>query len=461
MARITINDFKSAFPNVNFTHDFVNAILNDSPYRNQIPLATAENIADVGAGILANQTVQNEFINGLVDRIGLTVLVHKSLNNPLAKFKKGMLPLGTKIEEVFTDLIPEQLYDAELAESEVFKREIPDVKVLFHEENRRALFKSTIQDASLQAAFISWNNFESFISSIISKLYDSNQVNEFFYMKLLIDNYYNKGLFAVEQTVPIQKNTAEEFVMKAREYATMLTLPSGSRDYNAMAVHTVTDIEDLHLIIDAKLASIIDVAVLARAFNIDYAKFIGNVTVIDKFDSPNLRAVMIDKDWFRVYDRVQKMESIRNPQGLYWNYNYHVWQIMSASRFMNAVAFVDGEVNKVTQVIVSPPLSSLKRGREMAFDHYVRTVNGFDDYTVTWSVLGSDGTAVSVGTSINNDGELTIAANEVNNQLTVTCTVSYTEEEVIVPDPDDEEDEVDPPTPTVITVKGTAIVLPI
>ena len=68
--RITIGDVKATL-GVTETYDIVNAIRNSSGNIAQYtPLANATNIAEVGAGILINQQVQNEFISALVDRIG-------------------------------------------------------------------------------------------------------------------------------------------------------------------------------------------------------------------------------------------------------------------------------------------------------------------------------------------------------------------------------------------------------
>ena len=89
MARITIDNVRTTM-GVNETYDIVNAIRNSgSPQMQQyVPLASADNIAEVGAGLLLNQTVQNEFVTSLVDRIGLVVITQTHLQNSLKKFKK-------------------------------------------------------------------------------------------------------------------------------------------------------------------------------------------------------------------------------------------------------------------------------------------------------------------------------------------------------------------------------------
>ena len=67
-------------------------------YQNRIPEATRENIADVGNAMMNYQPAQNEFLNALVNRIGLVVIQNKLWANPLAPFKRGMLDFGDSIE---------------------------------------------------------------------------------------------------------------------------------------------------------------------------------------------------------------------------------------------------------------------------------------------------------------------------------------------------------------------------
>jgi hypothetical protein len=424
MARITIKDVQTSL-GVSETYDIVNAIRNSSPnFAQYVPLANGENVLEVASGIQINQTIQNEFITNLIDRIGLVVIKRASLSNPLKKFKKGAMPLGRTIEEIFTDITKAQKYDPYDAENTVFKRSIPNVKSLFHERNRQDFYEQTVSDDQLKTAFTSWGNFDSFVSSIINSIYNSAEVDEYHYMKLLIDNYQAKGLFTVVPvTSPTTETAAKEFIKKVRATAKKMTLPTGSREYNSLAVRTRTDMSDLHLIIDADLEAEVDVDVLAQAFNMDKTTFIGNVTVIDGFASSGLEAVLVDKDWFMVYDNNMKLETIRNPKGLYWNYFYHIWQTLSVSRFANAVAFVSGTVPTVTQVISDPTIASVKAGTSFEFTGYVRATDGAD-HPIVWTVKASTAsTTLQAGTTINADGVLTVASNQTG-ELLVVATVA-------------------------------------
>jgi hypothetical protein len=424
MARITIQDVKTSL-GVSESYDIVNAIRNSSSdsFQQYVPLASMDNVTAVAAGIQINQTIQNEFITNLIDRIGLVVVKAVSLKNPLKKFKKGAMPFGRTIEEIFTDITQAQKYDPYDSENTVFKRTIPNVKTLFHERNRQDFYSQTVSDEQLKTAFTSWGNFDSFVSSIINAIYNSAEVDEYEYMKLIVDNYYAKGHFTVVPvTHPDTATAATEFVKKLRATAKKMTLPNGSRDFNSLAVRTRTDMSDLHLLIDADLEAELDVDVLANAFNMDKTTFLGNVTIIDGFASAGLEAVLIDKDWFMVYDNLQKMETIRNPKGLYWNYYFHIWQTLSASRFANAVAFVSGTVPAVTQVIVDPVIASVKAGDTFEFTAYVRATDGLD-HPVVWSVTGSTAsTTITGSTAIDPNGVLTVDAAQTG-ELLVRATV--------------------------------------
>jgi hypothetical protein len=197
----------------------------------------------------------------------------------------------------------------------------------------------------------------------------------------------------------------------------------GSRDYNAAAVTTYTDMSDMHLLIDADLEAEIDVDVLAKAFNMDRTTLLGNITIIDNFASTGLKAVLVDKDWFMIYDNLLQLESTRNSKGLFWNYFYHVWQTYSASRFSNAVAFATGALPSVTSVIVDPYVSSIKAGKTLQFTAYVRATDG-KDHPVSWSVVGStSSTSITGTTAIDSKGLLTIDSTQ-SGELMVKASVT-------------------------------------
>ena len=110
------------------------------------------------------------------------------------------------------------------------------------------------------------------------------------------------------------------------------------------------------------------------------------------------------------------MTEIYNPQGLYWNYFYHVWKTFSISPFSNAVLFTT-ETPAITSVTVSPATVTVAKGATAQFRAVVVNT-GFAPKDVIWTVTGTE----DVTSNIDVNGLLTVSGTEANTTLTVTAT---------------------------------------
>ena len=129
----------------NTSVDVLNVIRENATqnYRDYVPKATpnADSIREIGAIIMDYPALQNEFLSALVNRIGRVLITSKMYDNPWRMFKKGMLEFGETIEEIFVNMAKPFQFDPTVAESEVFKREIPDVRAAFHILNYKKFYK--------------------------------------------------------------------------------------------------------------------------------------------------------------------------------------------------------------------------------------------------------------------------------------------------------------------------------
>ena len=94
------------------------------------------------------------------------------------------------------------------------------------------------------------------------------------------------------------------------------------------------------LILSAAVDTSVSVDVLASVFNMSVADF--NDTrkiVIDEFPDTSVRGLLVDEQFFQVYDKLTVMTEFHNGKGLYTNYYYHVWQTVAYSPLVNGVAF--------------------------------------------------------------------------------------------------------------------------
>ena len=119
-----------------------------------------------------------------------------------------------------------------------------------------------------------------------------------------------------------------------------------------------------------------------------------------------------------IFDNYYNMTEIYNPQGLYWNYFYHVWKTFSTSPFSNAILFTT-ETPGITSVTVTPATVTVAKGASQQFVANVVST-GFAPKTVIWSIIGN----TSTSTTISETGLLTVGADETTN-ITVTATSTY------------------------------------
>lgn len=402
--------------------DILNAIRNSATqnYKDYIPVATkdAESIREIGAIIMDYPALQNEFLSALVNRIGRVLITSKMYSNPIEMFKKGMLEFGETVEEIFVNIAKPFQFDPSIAEKEVFKREIPDVRGAFHVMNYQKFYKATISDRELKQAFLSWDGVSNLIAKIVDSMYTGANYDEFLTMKYLLARHILDGHMTVQEIPAVTTANMKAITAEIKGVSNKLTFMSS--DNNIAGVQTFSLKENQYLIMNAQFDATMDVEVLASAFNMNKAEFMGHRVMIDGFgnldiarlnilfsDDPNyteigtadlealnaIPAVIIDADWFMVFDNLQEFTEQFNGQGLYWNYWYHVWKTFSVSPFANTALFVAGTPT-VKSVKVNPSAASASVGQTLQLTATVTTEN-FAPQSVTWS-SASDKATVDV-----------------------------------------------------------------
>ena len=427
--------------------DILNAIRNSGSdnYRELVPLVSNDNdsIKAIGSTIVGNPTLMNEFISSLVNRIGKVIINDKMYNNPWAMFKKGVLDYGESIEEIFVSMAKPFEYDPAVAEKEVFKREKPDVEAVFHILNYQKFYKVTVQEADLRQAFVNVNGVTSLITKIIDSLYTGAKYDEFMTMKYLIARHILNGdMYPV--TVPtVSAQNAKDIISTIKGVSNDFEFMNDS--YNMSGVMNVSEKSDQYLIMNSRFDATFDVEVLASAFNMDRAQFMGHKVLVDGFgkfdverlntlfaDDPNyveitedemkdlnaIPAIIVDRDWFMIYDNLNNFTEQYNGQGMYWNYWYHQWKTFSVSTFANGVVFVPGTPT-VTSVTVSPATATVKPGGQVILSAVVETEN-FASQAVKWSISDSEKAEITFGGILHVDRNAT-----TSDKITVTATSVY------------------------------------
>ena len=419
-----------------------NATVN---YQNYVPYATpdADSIRKIGAIIMDYPALQNEFLSALVNRIGRVMVTSKTYENPWAMFKKGFLEFGETIEEIFVNIAKPFQFDPAVAETDVFKREIPDVRSAFHIMNYQKYYKTTISNDQLRQAFLSWEGITDLIARIVDSMYTGANYDEFQTMKYMLARYILDGRMYPVTIQTVTSANMNSIVSSIKGISNKFEFLSDA--YNPAGVKTYSLKNDQYMLVNSNFDATMDVEVLAAAFNMSKAEFLGHRVLVDSFGSldtarlaelfandPNyeeidsgdlelldsIPAVVVDRNWFMVFDNFNNFTEQYNGQGLYWNYWYHVWKTFSVSPFANAAVFVPGTPG-VTSVTVTPDSATISgtSGGTVQLNAAVVTTN-FAPQTVVWS---SNNDTVTVNAS----GLVTVPAGTGATSVTITATSTY------------------------------------
>lgn len=340
--------------------DILNAIRNDASqdFADAIPVASGENIREVGRLIMNDQNYTNEFLMALVNRIGRTIIASKSWNNPLKKFKMGLLEMGEVVQEIFVNQVEERAYSMYDAETNVFKIAIPDIRACYYAINSQKVYKASINESMIAQAFLAKNGLYDLVEKIMSRMQLQDEDYEFKVMQNCIKDCAEKGQFfpIILNNAPTDETSAKELVRQARAMFSKLKYPSTK--YNFAGVKTLSNIDDITIIIDSDTEALLDVNVLASAFSMEKAEFLGHLVVIPKMPVENCFAIMCDRNWWKVWDNKITTQNIYNPEGLYYNTSFHHWATYHYSPFENAVIFTTNASVITSLTITNPTITT-------------------------------------------------------------------------------------------------------
>lgn len=410
-------------------------------YQQRIPAATEASVAETVANLYRYKPHWNEFIDALVNRIGLVVARNISWTNPLAEFKRGMLEYGDTIEEVQVGLIEAHVYDPdrEYLERDIFGTTRPEVQSNFHSVNRMNYYPITVNENLLKRAFLNDGGLNSFINQLLQAPSTSDQWDEFLLTTKLFSEYESNGGFRhvhVPEVSRIGSSEADAKVALRKMRAMAQELTFLSTKYNAARMPTFAKADELVLFVTPEYNAAIDVEALAGAFNVDKTTMQGRIIPVprDNFAINGVEAVLTVKDFFVIADTLMEMTSQRNPVSLSTNYFLHHQQIISASRFVPAVMFWNGaddvdtivvqSVDSVSAITIEDvdgmDVTNVERGGMIAL--LASTVlDPEGEGAVAWSVEG----AQSSKTYITQTGVLHVGGDEAASSLTVRATSTY------------------------------------
>ena len=303
----------------------------------RIPEITQQNLAQIGVTMTNYPVIANEFVQALTNQIARTLFMTKTLDNPLAMFEKGDLEkFGKSLEMIYVDVITGKdftdRFGGSYSEELNAPEKVTNVKVQYLTENSRIKYKVTISSDMLASAFKSDNGLSSMLNQQVSKMSESYNVDKFLMTWKLLDYMTTNKVVGVK---PTDNASAKQFTTQVKQIVKNMRFPS--RDYNASGVMTKSMSEELYIIVDTETSAILDVELLATAFNISKVELEGRIVEVPNFGDPKRVAIIMDRDKLQIFQTKMASDSEKNGAGLFTNIFMHRWDLFGACDFANCV----------------------------------------------------------------------------------------------------------------------------
>lgn len=423
-------------------------------------------LKEFGKPIVKIPYIRNEFIDTLVN--GFVYENHRAkLFTSIFDYfrtKRDTLAFGTY--ETYTDPIMPIDYDMT-----AFNRDLTfwetKTKVQAFAITRRHVFPQTITREVLELAFTSYDNFDNFLSNLLTAPRQGNTIIENNAGLELINKNLSSG--AIRYKVlnqPLEasnKDYALEIAQDIQEAVYSMIKPTSDfNNYQAIAgsdtpVYAESDRNDIVFMGNAKSISILKTYVLAFAYNRDDIEFnfhfvpVGASFGYDEYnattrkfeahhDSP-IQFIICDGGFMKLEDNLEEeLSSERSTMTLGRQYALHVWQTMGIRLFRNAIAYVSAppteEVASVTPTTYT--FNSANESEEFeikdkngkTLTDYTYSIEAFTQPADEFIVLTPTEIEQYITTSKTETGTLNVIANERPNipkvdNATVTFIIKF------------------------------------
>lgn len=421
-----------------------------SIYHQYVPVVTdSTTIGEFGVPILDSQNlnVMNDFVS-LLKKIVYTAVYNKTFNNPLVQLEGERMPLGQFIENVYVNPAKARGFNVNDFAGLLQKYEA-EVATQYLSVNSDLQYCVTLTREKIRNAFTSWDNLEALISGYINSLYNGAYITRYNQTKGLVTAAFTGNNVQYQKIVnPTDEQSAKSMIRQLRAAFSKMQIPSTR--FNAwnkvkggnLALKTWSDPEDVVVLISADVEALVDVEVLAAAFNMSKTDFLGRVIVVDDFNQYNddgslavdgsmIKAMIADRAWFKIKTQDFAMDEFYNANNRTWQYYLNDVRMCNFSLFANAIVFTtDDPVVAATEIEAGSDTATVLAGNKVTVPFTITPPNATTVVTASSSAEGKatvtvSGKAVEITGVEAGDATITISAGAgVTDTIAVTVTAA-------------------------------------
>lgn len=403
--------------------NILNAVwkVQDLNYQSRIPEATQENIGSIYENILNIVPIRNAFAEALITQIMIQRIESGYFKNPLAVLKKEPMRYGMTEEEIFVNFAKGYTFNQFAGANELYAYYKSAVMSAYHKISPAMQYAVTITYDNLRNAFTSDYGIRDLINAKVASLMSGFNWDEYIIMKEVIESAYHSSiLYPVHVEKPTTEALAKELTVQMKTYIEKMKFPNPQ--YNIAGATSPAMENGIYYMVTPETDARLDVEVLAYAFHNDKATVDAHKIVIDKFDNPDIVAIVFDMRFFNVRENFKTLSDSKNGAALTWNYFYTVSEMFSYSPFFPIIAFTTESIGVDT---ITASDGTVSKGGELAITALASDDGGSSDYVPQVFDYDVSGATSSFTGFIPGSNILTVGNDEKASSLTVTVKSRY------------------------------------
>lgn len=426
------------------------SVESGSIYHQYVPVVTdSTTIGEFGQPILdsANVNVLNDFVS-LLRKIVMTAVYNKTFNNPLANLEGDRMPLGQFIEDVYVNPAKARGFNVNDFAGLLQKYEA-EIATQYLSVNSDLQYCVTVTREKIRNAFTSWSNLEGFVAGMVNSLYNGAYITRYNQTKgLALAAFTGNNVQYETVSAVTSEATGKALLKKMRADYNKMQVPSTA--YNAwnkvkggnLALKTWTDPEDIIVLISADVEANVSVDVLAAAFNMDKADFLGRVVVVDDFSQYNddgtvavdgsaIQAMICDRAWFKIKTQDFAMDEFYNANNRTWQYYLNDVRLVNYSLFANAKVYATSAPTvNATAIEAGSATATVTAGEKVVVPYTLTPPNATTTVTVassasTYATAEVKGKTVEISGKEAGSATITLTAGEgITDTIAVTVNAA-------------------------------------
>ncbi len=304
-----------------------------------------------------NQDIYNQFMAFAINRVAFSYARVQRFKNPLKEFFKQNMTFGHTVVEQQLAWIKGHTYDVDAEEQ--FKTHYPDGLQAFHSINTQRQYPISIAQEIMRQCQGAGDDGTEINQAIAAIMAQPMNADEYDQMDLMLDLFAradeNYGLFREHLSAsPLTHDGGEELLVKLRQYAVDLTVPTTG--YACADLPVFANPEEMVLFVPSDVQASVDVRNLAVVFALEKAEIPYRIKKIAKKKWPlkeTDRCILTTGDFFQCYNNLYSTTSQWDAQGLKTNYWLNDWDVISFSPFVPCIVFTEDEGTVLPTVTVT------------------------------------------------------------------------------------------------------------